>query len=429
MIKTIKQRLRLNKIQYDILNDMSYQSKNIYNQSLYLVRQHYFDHKQYLSYPKVYHLMKNQDLYRKLPTWCAQQTMKMVDKSFKSFFGLLRMKNNGTYKEKIKIPHYKGKDEKFILIFPYKSNFAKIKNNKILLPITKEFKKEYKIKFLEINFNYDVKDKKILEFRIIPKSNFFEIEIVYEDQKVKQKVKGDNRLSIDLGLNNLLTCFDLNNQKSFIIDGKEIKSINQFFNKKISSLKSILKIVNDKNNSHQIKRLWYKRENILKDKIHKLTKYVIEYCEENKITEIVIGNNKGWKQEVNLGKKNNQNFVSIPYNQIINYLKYKGEEKDIKVTVIEESYTSKCSSLSNEKIEKKNQYNGKRIFRGLFKDLTINKTINADLNGAINIMKKSNPKSSIKIGNSGYMINPVIINNVKIDLLLKENKYKNVQLS
>lgn len=426
MVKTLKQRLRLNKIQYDILSDMTYQSKNIYNQTLYLVRQHYFDHKQYLSYPKVYHEIKKQDLYRKLPTWCAQQTMKMVDKSFKSFFALLRMKNAGTYKEKVKIPHYKDKDERFILIFPYKSNFAKIKNNKILLPITKEFKKMYNLKFLEIDFSYDISEKKILEFRIIPKHKFFEIEIVYEDQKKVEKAKGDNKLSIDLGLNNLLTCFDLNNKKSFIIDGKEIKSINQYFNKKISSLKSILKKVNDKNTSTQINQLWYRRENILKDKLHKISKYIINYCIDNSINELIIGNNKGWKQDINLGKKNNQNFVSIPYNQIINYLKYKGEEKSIKVTIIEESYTSKCSSLSNEKIEKKDQYNGKRIFRGLFKDLTINKAINADTNGAINIMRKSNPKSSIEIGASGTMIVPVIIRQVIVNLLLKEKKYRNV---
>lgn len=428
MVKTIKQRLRLNKTQYHILSDMSYQSKNIYNQTLYLVRQHYFDHKQYLSYPKVYHEIKKQDLYRKLPTWCAQQTMKMVDKSFKSFFALLRMKNAGTYKEKIKIPHYKEKDDKFILIFPYKSNFAKIKNNKILLPITKEFKTLYNIKFLEIDFTHDISDKKILEFRIIPRHKFFEIEIVYEDKIIKEKTKGDNKLSIDLGLNNLLTCFDLNNKKSFIIDGKEIKSVNQYFNKKISKLKSILKKVNDKNTSNQINELWYRRENILKDKLHKISKYIINYCTDNNITDIVIGNNKGWKQDVNLGKKNNQNFVSIPYNQVINYLKYKGEEVGIKVNVIEESYTSKCSSLSNEKIEKKDQYNGKRIFRGLFKDLTINKTINADVNGAINIMRKSNPKSEM-IGASGAMIVPVIIRHENVNLLLKETKYRNVQLS
>ena len=112
---------------------------------------------------------------------------------------------------------------------------------------------------------------------------------------------------------------------------------------------------------------------------------------------------------------------------MINYLKYKGEEVGIKVNVIEESYTSKCSSLSNEKIEKKDQYNGKRIFRGLFKDLTINKTINADVNGAMNIMRKSNPKSEM-IGASGAMIVPVIIRQRNVNLLLKETKYRNVQL-
>jgi putative transposase len=427
MVKTMKQRLRLNKNQYHILSDMCYQSKNVYNQALYLVRQHYFDHKEYLSYPKVYHLIKEQDLYRKLPTWCAQQSMKMVDKSFRSFFALLRLKNEGSYKEKVKIPHYKDKDEKFILIFPYKSNFAKIKNDKILLPITKEFKMLYNIKFLEIDFSYDMSEKRILEFRIIPKNKFFEIEIVYEDQKIKQKTKGENKLSIDLGLNNLLTCFDLNNKKSFIIDGKDIKSINRYFNKKISSLKSILKKVNDKNTSAQINKLWYRRENILKDKLHKISKYIVNYCIDNDINEIIIGNNKGWKQDINLGKKNNQNFVSIPYNQIINYLKYKGEEVNIKVNIIEESYTSKCSSLSNEKIEKKDQYNGKRIFRGLFKDSTINKTINADVNGAINIMRKSNPKLAT-IGTNGTMIVPVIIRQQNVNLLLKERKYRNVQL-
>ena len=192
-------------------------------------------------------------------------------------------------------------------------------------------------------------------------------------------------MSIDLGVDNLTTCFS-NTDRTFIIDGKKIKHINQFYNKKIGEVKSELKQKNNKEYSHKTRQLTLKRNNKIDDYFHKASRYIINQAVSNDVRTIIVGHNKNWKQEVNIGKINNQKFVQIPFDKLIHEIKYKGILEGINVVEIEESYTSKCSSLDNESIEKHDNYIGNRIHRGLFKG---NKSLlNADVNGSINIMRK-----------------------------------------
>lgn len=173
--------------------------------------------------------------------------------------------------------------------------------------------------------------------------------------------------------------------KPFIVNGKPLKSINQFYNKRKANLQSKLK--NNAKNSKRISSLSLKRNNKINDYLHKSTTFIVNYLVSNNIANLIVGHNKEWKQDINIGKKNNQNFVSIPHSRFKELLKYKCELEGITYIETEESYTSKCSFLDNEEICKHESYKGKRVKRGLFKsnDGTL---INADVNGSLNILKK-----------------------------------------
>lgn len=193
-----------------------------------------------------------------------------------------------------------------------------------------------------------------------------------------------------MGVNNL--CAITSNDKSFsyIINGRPLKSINQFYNKKLAKLKSNLEICNKKKSSKAIQRLTIKKNNKVNNYLHCVSKKVIQLCIENKVEKIIIGHNKGWKQDVELGKKTNQNFVQIPFNTLINQILYKSQKyTDLSIEIVEESYTSKIDHLALEPLKKQENYIGKRVKRGLFKSST-NKVLNADINGAIGMLRKGN---------------------------------------
>ena len=200
----------------------------------------------------------------------------------------------------------------------------------------------------------------------------------------------DNYLSIDLGLNNLMTCYDTKNNKSFIVNGKPAKSINQYYNKKKITLQNNLIKNHNKYTSNRLNNLTLKRNNKISDYLHKSSRFIVNYCVENQISNIIVGYNKEWKQEINIGKKNNQNFVQIPHKNLINMLEYKSKLEGINFIQNEESYTSKCSALDLESLNKHDNYMGKRVKRGLFVSSNGIK-INADLNGALNILRKVVP--------------------------------------
>ena len=366
------------------LDRITFLSKNLYNQALYQIRQEYFNKNKYLKYNDLARKFSSERQvdYIALPAKVSQWVLKQVDKNFISFFNSIHS-NNITHK--VHIPKYLNKNGRNLLTFT---------NQAISV---KELKQGY-LKLSGCEGKIPVIHKSINQVRVVPKNNYFVIEVIY-NQEIKPKKQSNNFVGIDLGLNNLATIGG-NNTKPMIVNGKPLKSINQYYNKQLSILKSRQNTCKNKNvNSLKIKQLTNKRNNKIKDYLHKSSRMLVNQLVSNNVSVIVIGHNKEWKQDINIGKVNNQNFVQIPYNQFINMITYKSELEGIKVIQREESYTSKCSFLDNELICKHETYQGNRIKRGLFRTST-GRLINADLNGALNILKKEIPNAF----NEGYGI-------------------------
>lgn len=392
-----------------MLNEMTFLSKNIYNSSLYEIKNYYNSTGEFLIYEKNWNIIKLTDNYIKLPSQVAQQSIKMVDRSIKSFFSSIKKrKKYSNYDKTINLPKFLKKDAHYVLIYTKQS--MNIKENKINLYLSKYLTNKYKTKLIVDLPDY-IKDNEIKEIRIIPKNKWFDLHIIYEKIELEEKTNNEY-LSIDLGIDNLMTCIDTKNNKSFIIDGKHFKWMNQYFNKTKSNYQSILKIVNDKHNSNKINKLNENRNNYLTNYFHLISKRIVDYCIDNQIYNIVIGYNKLWKQNSVLSKRNNQNFVQLPFNKLIGYIEYKCKLNGINFKTNEESYTSKCDALALEPIKKQEVYSGKRIERGLFKSSN-NKVINSDVNGALNILRKVDKckgESFIReITESGTVIVPIKI--------------------
>jgi len=389
LYKTQANQIRqLSKDQYNLLQRMCWHSARLYNFGLYSIRQNFFETKTYLSYLQNYHHCKTNENYQILPSVVGQQTLKVVDRSFKSFFGLLRAKKQSKYQSRISIPKYLPKDGYFQLIFP--KNGFQIKGDKINIGISRQLKKETGLKNLTVNFPTQIEKDSVVEIRVIPQHNaqFFKMEVVYEIEEQGLNLNQDNVLSIDIGLSNLATCYDVSNNRAFIMDGKKLKSINYFWNKQNARLQSIKDKQNIKRYTKRQFLLKRKRENRIKDTMRKTAKYILDYCIKNNIGTIVVGHNKGWKQKINIGKRNNQTFVQVPFGYLMSILESKCQEYGLKYLETQESHTSKCSAIDNEPVKHHNEYAGKRVKRGLFQSKN-GILINADVNGAINIARKS----------------------------------------
>ena len=394
MYLTIKQQIKhLTKEEYNILRELCRTAKNLTNQAIYNVRQYYLQEKQYLRYEANYHELKNSENYKLLNSNMAQQTLKNVDQMFKSFFALIKLAKQGKYNFKhIRMPKYLPKNGYSNLIIGQ----IRIKENNILtIPFSNTFKKKYETK-IQIKIPQVLEDKKIKEIQIIPKFNarFFEIQYTYEIQEENINLNTNNALAIDLGVNNLCTCVT-NAGKSFIIDGKKLKSINQFFNKQNARLQSIKDKQNIKRQTEQQYLISRKRKNRVNDYINKTCRYIINYCLTHDIGTLVIGYNQSFQNKANLGRKNNQIFTQLPFGKIREKLEYLCKRYNINYVLQEESYTSKASFFDNDELPIYNadnpqtyEFSGKRIKRGLYqtKDGYL---FNADCNGALNILRKS----------------------------------------
>lgn len=389
LYKTQSNQIRqLSKDQYNLLRKMCWHSARLYNFGLYSVRQNFLETKTYLPYPQNYHYCKTNENFQILPSVMGQQTLKVVDRSFKSFFGLLKAKKKSKYQSRISIPKYLPKDGYFQLVIP--KNGFQIKDDKINIGISRQLKEETELKNIVLDFPTQIEKERVQEIRIIPqqKATFFKMEVVYEVKEQSVNLNQDNVLSIDIGLSNLATCYDVSNNRAFIMDGKKLKSINYYWNKQNAKLQGIKDKQNIKGYTKQQFLLKRKRENRVKDVMRKTAKYILDYCIEHDIGVIVVGHNKGWKQEVNMGKRNNQNFVQVPFRYLMSILESNCQEYGLRYLETQESHTSKCSAIDNEQVKHHDEYLGKRVKRGLFKSKD-GFLINADLNGAINIVRKS----------------------------------------
>ena len=391
---TIKQQVKhLSKEDYLTIKELCHTAKNLANEAIYNVRQYYFTEGEFLKYEKNYTLLKNSPNYKALNSNMAQQILKEVDGSFKSFFGLLKLTKQGKYAFRdCKLPHYLPKDGYATLVI----GFVRLNGNKLILPFSNNFKKTHKA--VEITIPPELLDKKVKEIRIIPKAGarFFEIQYTYESECIQRNLNKNNALALDLGINNLVTAVS-NSGKTFIIDGRKLKSINQWFNKENARLQSIKdKQHFGKKTTNRQKAIARDRNNKVNDYMSKVARKVIDYCVANDIGTLVVGYNETFQRSSKIGKQNNQNFVNISYGRLRSKLKYLCELNSIVFEKQEESYTSKASFWDRDDIPvynadnpKEYQFSGSRIHRGLY-ETAGGKTVNADVNGALNIMKKSN---------------------------------------
>ncbi len=411
MKKTLRQTLKgLDKTEYEILRSLCHLSKNLYNETLYEVRQYFFDNGEYLNYYNAWKRLKDKSWnYQRLPSQVAQQTMKNVDKAFQSFFKLIRNKREGKYEAEVNIPKYLEKGGLFILDFP--NQMFQVKDGYIRIGIPKRFREEFGHKQKEINipFTYkEVRNQELKRLQILPRSKgrYFEYRIVYETKPEPIEAKEDTFLSIDLGVSNLATCVN-HTGHSFIIDGCKLKSINRWYNKEIARLRRIKDKQGISDDTKHIDKLFKDRNNRIHDYLNKVVHKILEHCKKNDIGIILVGDSKGWKQEVNMGKQNNQNFVSIPFDKLKQKLKHKCEYYGIDFNLVDERYTSKCSFFDGEAIEHHKEYLGERVERGLFKTAN-GKLVNADMNGALNIARKSGMLETVLTGleSSGVVATP-----------------------
>ena len=413
MYLTVKQQVKhLSKEDYKSIKELCHIAKNLTNQAIYNVRQYYFAESEYLNYEKNYALLKSSDNYKKLNSNMAQQILKEVDGSFKSFFGLLKLAKKGKYDFKdCKLPKYLSKDGYATLVI----GFVRLKGNKLILPFSNTYKKTHKS--IEITIPPILLDKKVKEIRIIPKANarFFEIQYIYEAECVRRNLNKNNALALDLGVNNLVTAVS-SNGKSFIIDGRRLKSINQWYNKQNARLQS----VKDKQKlgyrpTSRQKAIARDRNNKVNDYMNKAARKIIDYCIKNDIGTLVVGYNETFQRNSHMGKQNNQNFVNIPYGQLRSKLEYLCELNGITYIKQEESYTSKASFWDKDDIPVYNDdnpkeyiFSGKRVHRGLYKRAD-GKYFNADVNGALNIMRKSSVVDMSILYGRGEVDTPVRI--------------------
>ena len=389
------------------LIDLSYASKNLYNCATFIMRQNFIKNHKIINYRTMDKIVKRDypEVYKGLPAQSSQQVLLLIEKNWKSFFKANQeyKKNPGKFKGRPKLPKYKDK-EKGLNIVIFTNQQCKFRDNQIHFPKKAGLK--------ELNTTVD----NLQQVRIIPKYQHFVIEVVYKKEVSNDKLTYNNVLGIDLGLNNLATL--VSNQPDFnpmLINGKPLKSINQYFNKKKAKLMSF---IDEKGTSHSIARLSKKRHQKTDNYLHKASRNIINYAVKTNSGLIIIGENKHWKQKINIGKKNNQNFVSIPYDKIKAMIAYKAEELGIDVVFTEESYTSKSSHLDNDPLPvykkgKSPRFTGKRISRGLYQ--WSKGIINADLNGAMGIIKKVVPEaldSLIELRNRGAGFAPFKVVNI-----------------
>ena len=365
-------------------------SKNLYNRALYVYRQAFtgkhdnipefkdiIKHDKFIaSFSLVNRLneIKDVDFCSMMKKNGAQQIVFQVDRTMKSWFASLKAykKDSSKFRGRPRIPSYKKKNELNCLV--YTTADAKLQKDGTI-----NLRRDIK---LPIHTNL----KNFQQIRLVPKTGYIQVEIVYNKEVNDNRLDQTRAIGIDLGLNNLMAITSNIGNISNLVNGRPLKSINQYYNKRKAHLTSLLEKGKLKS-SKRLKRLEMKRMMKIKDYLHKTSRRVVELMEQNNIGTCFIGHNKDWKQEVEMGKRNNQNFVSIPYSLLIKMLRYKIEEKGGVLVELNESYTSKCSFLDNEEVCKHESYKGKRVKRGLFLSGS-NKALNADINGSLNILKR-----------------------------------------
>ena len=376
------------------LSSLCHLAKNLYNLANFHYRQFFFNLDTFINYYDLQIILKNHETYKVLPAQTSQQILRLVIKNWKSYWRSSReyQKDPNKFLSKPKIPKYKKKDGESIVIFTNQN--TRIKNDMIYFPKSTNL------------LPLKTRIPKYQQIRIIPKARYYIFEIVYNREEQELGLDQNRILSLDLGITNILTTANNIGLPPLIVKGNVIKSINQWYNKVRSLNRASVNPNHLETRKMAIQTM--KRNNRIKDFFHKTSRKLINYCITNNLGTIIIGYNELFKHQCNRVSKNNQSFISIPHYQLIYMIQYKAKLIGIQVIITEESYTSKCSALDFEPIKKQHSYLGKRIKRGLFQSSKGIK-INADVNGAVNILRKVIPTALTGKGIEAMVLSPKIV--------------------
>ena len=384
------------------IDELCFLSKNLYNYANYKVRQSFIFEKVYLGYNKIYHLVKDKPDYQALPRKVSQQVLKGLDENWKSFMTASKAykENAEKFTGRPKLPKYKHKTKgRNLLTYTIQA-------------ISKPWLLKGIVKLSGTDIFVPTKAENIVQARIIPKIGQYVIEIVYEQNEHCTVNNNTAVAAIDIGVDNLAALTsNLKGFKPILVNGRPLKSLNQFYNKTKAKLQSQLQ--GKQQTSKQIQRLTALRNNRIDTYLHQGSRWIINHLDKYGIGKLIVGQNPLWKQQVNNGKKNNQSFVSIPHARFVEMLIYKGAMKGIKVILREESYTSKASFLSLDYIPSWGdenasaiKFSGYRESRGMYKQKGQKKRINADVKGSYNIMRKVIP-TVFDGGIEGAVVRPI----------------------
>ena len=384
---------------FAVLDANAFASKNLYNLANYTVRQEFIHNGKYLNNGAVYHRVKKSDAYCALPRKVSNQVLLQVHQAWVSFFEAIKLwrKQPEFFLARPRIPGYKHKTKGRNLVVYETGAIGKRKLRQGIVAPS------------QLGLEFATDKPNVKQVRVVCRKGYYVVEIVYE-QSVKPNPNLDYSLiaGTDLGVSNLATT--ASNKVGFvpfIVNGRPLKALNQFYNKLKAEWQSQLE--SERYTSQRIIDLSNKRNRRVKDYLHKGSRLVIDRLVAERIGTLVIGYNKGWKQAVQIGRVNNQTFVNIPHAQFVQMLSYKAQLAGIHVIVQEESYTSKCSFLDLEPVAKQKRYAGRRITRGLFRSAG-GCLINADLNGAYNIIRKAISNAFDADGIAGVAVHPVRVN-------------------
>lgn len=385
---------------FKIVDEYCFKSKNLYNYANYYIRQLFIKESDYIDDMKLSKIIKHDEPFKDIGSNSGQQTLSLLNQNWKSFFKALEDYNKSPQKyfARPRIPKYLKKEGRYVWVLTNVQ--SKIINGYL----------QFSFKPLKPYNNMirtNVKEKHV-QTRIIPKGDHYILEIVYKKKLTQSAEKESEKIiGIDLGISRFATVQNNIGLKSFAINGGKIKSINNYYNKQVAKYQSLSKKINKLDWTNRLQRLTNKRNNKIELLIHRASKYIVDYCVNHQIDTVVIGYNKKWKQNTKIGKAT-QMFTSIPFYNFVSKLEYKLQEKGIKFIKTEESYTSKASFIDNDKMIKGTDFSGKRVYRGLYRSANGN-LINADINGASNIIKKVFP-NAFGDGIKGVDFHPVIIN-------------------
>lgn len=393
--------IRKNHPKFKVIDQQCFHSKNLYNEANYEIRQKFIKYGEYIPYKDMNFEFKTHENYKLTFSQPANCTLRVLDKNWKSYFRAIKdwKKNPSKYLGMPKLPKYLKKDGRFPWMIP--NNQLHYNYEKGTVHISNRLLNDYEWKCRCFG--------RIIQVRFIPRGSCYVMEIVYETEIPDVKAESNRIASIDLGVDNLATMTNNIGLNPIIINGKGIKSINQYYNKRLAKEKSLLKIRHGKDWSNKLDSITFKRYQRIKNYMHNASAYIVKWCVENNIDTLVVGKNKEWKQNTDMSKQSNQKFVSIPYQMLLQQLQYKCENVGIKYIETEESYSSGTSFLDREEPVKQNYDKSRRIERGLFRSNS-GLLINSDVNGSLQIMMKVFPNAfNERYGIEG-VLTPIVIN-------------------